>query len=102
MRWLVLLFLASPAGAEAWACSFEAVCRAGSPCTGATWQLQIRGTEDAAVLVSAQGETPLTQLSEQAYASPDLLVTISATGTATLTAHDLPARSYLGYCEVAE
>jgi hypothetical protein len=105
MRWIVFLMITSPAAAEHWSCAFDAICRAGTPCTAAQWNLEIEaGDGQDATLRSARGATRLTQTNETArsFAGPDILVTINSEGVATLTAHDAPARSYLGICEDVE
>lgn len=96
---LTLLGMAQPSAAQPWRCSFEAVCRAGSPCSEAAWRLSIETGDDGAQLVTTRGTTILTTLGQDSFAGPDMLITIASGGTATLTAHDAPARSYLGHCE---
>ena len=97
------LFTAA-AGADSWSCSFSAECRAGQACADTHWPVTIDGGQGSsvAILSSATGDTALMRLNEaeRAYAAPELLVTITATGNATLSLHDHPARSYLGFCEV--
>jgi len=102
MKALALILIASlPAAAEPWTCTFTALCAAGAACADTDWRVNIDVIEGGFRLWSETGETPLVPIGTtgRAYAAPDMLLTIAQEGTATLTAHDTPARSYLGRCE---
>lgn len=103
MKALLLIALASPAASEPWSCHFTAECQSGRPCVATDWPVQITAPYNSAqaFLNTPEGDVALTRLApdQTHYATADMLMTISAAGQATLSRHDRPVRSFLGYCE---